>query len=286
MIIDMHVSAAFIEGEDLNEKQLQYCQKQTGLYKTEELEVEYLKTLTRVSKVDKLCLLPLDLKTIHKGNLGSNEKVAKLVENNPDFFIGFASVDPHREDAVEILEEAFEKLKLSGLKLHPSHQKFYPNDEYMDKIYEVCLKYNKPIIFHSGMSPRPQVLTKYSHPLQFEEVAAKYPNLRICLSHFGWPWVKEVCMLMLKYKNVYTDTSFLYFDNPKEIYHQFFEVEIGPHWIDRSLRHQVMFASDEPRLEQHRMIAAIRNMDWRESTKKMILGENAIAFLQGGTTYD
>ena len=25
----------------------------------------------------------------------------------------------------------------------------------------------------------------------FETVAAKHPRLRICLAHFGWPWVRE-----------------------------------------------------------------------------------------------
>lgn len=170
--------------------------------------------------------------------------------------------------------------------LHPSQQKFYPDEEWMYPIYELCIQHNKPIIFHSGMSVRPNTVSKYSHPLRFEEVACKYPDLRICLQHFGWPWIREVCMLLLKYKNVYTDTSLLYFDNPKEFYHQSFGIDIGEHWIDRSLRHQVMFASEEPRLEQHRMIEAIRQMNWRESTKKMVLGENAITFLKGGCIHD
>ena len=89
-------------------------------------------------------------------------------------------------------------------------------------------------------------------------------------------------MLMLKYRNIYTDTAMLYFDNPKEFYAQSLGVDTGPHWIDRSLRHQVMFGSDEPRLEMLRMIRAIREMDIRESTKELILGENALRFLNGG----
>lgn len=88
-------------------------------------------------------------------------------------------------------------------------------------------------------------------------------------------------MLMLKYRNVYTDTAFLYFDDARQFYHQSLEVDIGKHWIDRSLRHQVMFGSDDPRLEQRRMILAIREMDMRESTKELILGENAVEFLGG-----
>ena len=43
-----------------------------------------------------------------------------------------------------------------------------------------------------------------------------------------------------------------------------------------------MFGSSEPRLEQLRMLRAVREMDMRDSTKEMILGENALYFLSGG----
>lgn len=284
MVIDMNVSPAFIEELQSSDEQLAFCRNQMGLYKTDEISIQSMKTLCNVSGIDKLCLLPLDL--FQKGNLGTNEQVSELVHKEPELLIAFASVDPHREDALELIETAFTELGLSGLFLHPSQQKFYPDEEWMYPIYELCIQHNKPIIFHSGMSVRPNTVSKYSHPLRFEEVACKYPDLRICLQHFGWPWIREVCMLLLKYKNVYTDTSLLYFDNPKEFYHQSFGIDIGEHWIDRSLRHQVMFASEEPRLEQHRMIEAIRQMNWRESTKKMVLGENAITFLKGGCIHD
>lgn len=282
----MHVSPAFIEELHQSEEQLQFCRERTGLYKTEAQPVSYMKTMCRVSNIDKLCLLPLDLTTIHHGFLGTNEQVAELVKKERDLFIGFASVDPHRQDALEVVRNAFLNQHLSGLVLHPSQQKFYPNHASLKGLYELCEEYDKPIIFHSGMSARPQTLSKYAQPLLFEDIACTYPNLRICLSGFGWPWVREVCMLMLKYKNVYTDTALLYFDNPKEFYHQSFCVDIGEHWIDRSLRHQIMFGSDEPRLEQRRMIEAIKKMNWRDSTKQMIFRDNALVFLKGGGQHD
>ncbi|MDD3173763.1 MAG: amidohydrolase family protein [Herbinix sp.] len=286
MVIDTHVHPGFLEELEISDEQLKYAQNMMGLHKTHRIRLEHWEKACRCAEIDKLFLLPLDLTTTTGGYLGTNEQVAEAVAINPQRFIGFASVDPAREDALEVLKKAFVELKLCGLKLHPSKQKFYPDDTKMDKIYELCIEYNKPIIFHSGVSMEPDTLTKYAHPLRFEEVAARFPKLRFCLAHFGWPWVREVCMLMLKYRNVYTDTAFLYFDNPKEFYAQSFGVDIGPYWIERSLRHQVMFGSDEPRLEQIRMIKAIREMNLRESTKEMILGGNALDFLKGGREHD
>lgn len=286
MVIDMHVLSGFMEnrlfGGPMSDEELTYRQNVTGLYKTDELTVEGELAMMDFAGIDKCVLHPLDLTTISGGTVGTNEECAALVEDHPDRFIGLASVDPHRADAPDVLEKAFTELGLAGLKLHPSQQRFYPTDPELEPVYEMCLKYNKPIVFHSGMSAAPNTLVKYSHPLNFEEVALSHPDLRMCLAHFGWPWVREVAMLLLKYRNVYTDTAMLYFDNPKEFYAQSFGVDIGPYWIERSLRHQVMFGSEEPRLEQIRMIRAIREMDLRESTKDLILGGNALEFLSGG----
>ena len=139
--------------------------------------------------IDKMVLLPLD----HSVRCGevviTNEEIRTLVDKRPDMLIGFASVDPHRSDAVEVLERAFTELQLTGLKLNPAKQRFYPDDRMMWPIYEKCLEHNKPVVFHAGLSWEPDTLCKYSHPLRFEEVALEFPQLRLCLAHMGWPWV-------------------------------------------------------------------------------------------------
>ena len=117
--------------------------------------------------------------------------------------------------------------------------------------------------------------------MAFESVAANHPNMRLCLGHFGWPWVRETAMLMVKYPNVYADTGALYFDNAKEFYTQMLTRDIPITWIDRSLRHQVMFGSNNPRFEQIRMAQAIQELGFRESTLELIMGKNAIEFLGG-----
>ena len=197
----------------------------------------------------------------------------------PDKFIGFASVDPNDRKCVDKLIKAFTKLNLKGLKLHPACQNFHPSDSKMQAIYDVCEKYNKPIIFHCGLSLEKDATTKNCRPMDFEELAATRPNLRFCLAHFGWPWCKEVAMLMLKYPNVYTDTAALYFDSAKEFYTELFTKEVPATWIDRSLRNQVLFGTNSPRFETIRMSKAIEEVGFRESTLKLIKGDNAIAFM-------
>jgi predicted TIM-barrel fold metal-dependent hydrolase len=219
--------------------------------------------------------------TTHGGAAATNEGVRNLVDTAPDRFIGFASVDPHRPDALEVLEYAFRDLELKGLKLHPPRQAFHPDGPELRPLYELCVKYDRPIIFHSGVSMEPGTSAKYAHPMNFESVAREIPELRFCLAHFGWPWVRETCMLLLKYPNVYADTALWYFDTPEEFYEQVFTKDMGSHWIDRSFRHQVMFGSDAPRFGALRLIEALRDFDMRESSRELILGGNAARFLGG-----
>lgn len=282
MVIDVHVHGGFVTENGLTESELTFRQNTMGLYKTDEIAVEAWKNMHTYAGIDRVFLLPLDVTCAAGGCVGTNEETEQLQCLYPDMFFGFASVDPHRKDAPEILERAFADQGLNGLHLHPSLQRFSPGESCMQQLYAICEHYHRPVIFHAGMAMEPGTRLKGMHPLEFEETIASHPKLQICLSQFAWPWVREMCAMMLKYRNLYTDTSMLYFDNPKEFYEQCFCVDIGPHWIDRSLRHQVMFGSSEPRLEQIRMLRAIRQMDLRPSTMDMILGENALVFLNGG----
>ena len=227
----MHVHPGFYEKISEDKNEIDFRKKAMGWDLMSTFPVDLTRVQMKFAGVDKLVLLPLDLTTQMKGWVVTNEEVRKMMDLAPDLFYGFASVDPHRPDALEVLDYAFKDLKLMGLKLNPSKQVFYPGDSMMDKIYEKCIQYNKPIMFHAGMSWEPDCLMKYSQPLNFEEVAVRYPELRFCLAHFGWPWIYETAALVLKYPNVYTDTSMLYMDSPEIFLREVLTEQLGHLWI-------------------------------------------------------
>jgi hypothetical protein len=43
------------------------------------------------------------------------------------------------------------------------------------------------------------------HPRHFDVVACDFPDLVLILSHAGYPWVLEVCLLAWKHPNVYLE---------------------------------------------------------------------------------
>ena len=229
--------------------------------------------------IEKAVVLPMDASAAAGAVVWTNEQVAELCGMSARF-IGFASVDPHREDAPERLTCAVQTLGLRGLKLNPPMQRFFPDDALAYPLYETARDLGLPILFHAGMSWEPGSRLQYGHPLRFESVAADFPKLRIVLAHLAWPWVVEAVALALKYPNVYLDTSALYFDNPRDFL-RFAMTHQAPLTVfERSLRKQLVFGSNYPRVEIKNMVAAIESLGFSEECLNLVFRRNADALLE------
>lgn len=108
-----------------------------------------------------------------------------------------------------ILEELFKEKKIVGIKLYPGYQHFYPNDSKVIPIAELCAKYKKPLIFHTGdfYDPGNCALLKFSNVLHIDELANKCPRATIVISHFGFPYLLETANIVARNPNVYADIS-------------------------------------------------------------------------------
>ena len=232
-----------------------------------------------VAGIDKAVLLPIDCQRTRGVSIFSNEQIAEISNKDPRF-IGFASVDPLKANAVEKLETAVKDLGLRGLKLAPELQYFTPNDEqHAFPVYEKAQELGIPIIFHTGFSWEPQARHVYCHPLLLEEVALTFPELIIILAHFGWPWHLEATLLAIKYPNVYLDTSCLYFGNPNEFLSFLFGQQLPVTILESSLRHKVLFGSNYPRIEIHKMVEAVESLQLSERALKHIFEINPAKIL-------
>lgn len=281
MLIDMHIHPIFYAPICQDEKELQFRGDTFGVWKQGPMKFDELFAEWDICGMTHAALLPLDVTTTAGGTIVSNDEIETLCKLHPDKFFGFASVDPHRADALTVLERAFSEQGLRGLKLNPSKQKFYPTDACMEPIYALCERYQKPIIFHAGLSWEPETLAMYSHPLGFEKVLVEHPKLRICLAHFAWPWVREMVMLLIKYPNVYTDTSLLYVDSPEEQMMELFTKDMGERWFERSFPNQVMFASNGPRFRAFKLKRALDQVPMRDYAREGLYYKNALRFLNG-----
>ncbi len=228
--------------------------------------------------LDRAVILPIDATTARGAKVYSNEQIAELCAMS-ERLVGFASVDPCQPSAQNVLEQAVTRLKLRGLKLAPAMQRFFPDDAHVEPLYACAQDLGIPIVFHAGMSWEPGSRLVYGHPMRFEAVAAEHPQLRMVISHLAWPWVVEAVALALKYPNVYLDTSALYFDNPPDFLRFAMTVQVPLTVFERSLRHQLVFGSNYPRVEIKNMARAVRGLGLSAECLDLVFRTNAAVLL-------
>ena len=106
--------------------------------------------------------------------------------------------------------------------------------------------------------------------------------MKIVIAHFAWPWVLEAVMLALKYPNVYIDTSCLYFDNPVDFVNFVMTKQVPLTVIERSLRNQIVFGSNYPRVEIKNMVKAVKSLELSEGCLELVFRKNAERLLGEG----
>jgi predicted TIM-barrel fold metal-dependent hydrolase len=140
-----------------------------------------------------------------------NDAVAEFVAAAPARRIGFLSVHPEVAGAEDELERARSDLGLRGVKLGPNYQGFDPLGAAALRIYGLAERYGLPVLFHHGASPVRDAPLRFAHPLVMDEVAIRFPELRVVMAHMGHPWQRETIVTIRKHPHVYADVSALFY---------------------------------------------------------------------------
>ena len=140
-----------------------------------------------------------------------NDAVAAFVADAPTRRIGFLSIHPEVDGALDELERAHSDLGLKGIKLGPNYQVFDPLGDAALSVYELAARRGLPILFHQGASPVQDAPLRYAHPLLMDEIAIRFPALRVVMAHLGHPWQRETIVTIRKHPHVYADVSALFY---------------------------------------------------------------------------
>src|SRR4051812_17680508 len=142
-----------------------------------------------------------------------NAEIARICRESDGRFVGFGSVDPNREDALERLAR-FPSLGLKGLKLHPTMQAFDPGDDRFLPFFDAAAELGLVLLTHAGTSglgagePGGQGRRAgLARPILLAGIAARRPNMQIGRAHVGWPWLLEAVAMALRKSNVFLDSS-------------------------------------------------------------------------------
>src|SRR5690606_8864901 len=168
-----------------------------------------------------------------------NLATAQFVRAFPEKLIGFMSLHPNDIYALEELERCRTDFGLRGIKLGANYQIFDPLEARALAIYAEAERQGLPILFHIGTSPVRMAPIRYAHPLVVDEIAQRYPNLKIIMAHMGHPWTADTIVVVRKHPNVFTDISGFF-------YRPFTQWEALVRATEWNILDKVLLASDFP----------------------------------------
>jgi predicted TIM-barrel fold metal-dependent hydrolase len=233
----------------------------------------------------KFVILPMDMEFMGAGSAPQSylEQLEELKDlymhpEYRDMMIPFIAVDPRRPRIEELLKEYIDKHNFRGIKLYPPLG-YYPFDPALDPVYSFAEEKQIPIIAHCSpggvygrykitpeMRKHPKTgalieggskkfFKNYTDPANYHYVLERFPNLIICLAHFGggaeWAeylknplpgpesssWLSKVSRLIQKYPNVYADVAYT---ASEEEYRSMIKVLINT----EELREKILYGSD------------------------------------------
>jgi hypothetical protein len=135
-----------------------------------------------------------------------NESVAALVDRHPGRFIPFAGADVMRGSAaLAELEQWVLDGGFCGLSLRPFMIGRPATDAAYFPFYAKCVELDVPLSIHTSANWTRTRPSDLGHPRHVDEVACHFPDLTILMSHAGYPWVLEACLVAWKHPNVYLE---------------------------------------------------------------------------------
>lgn len=209
--------------------------------KTQEVNLEHLTNY--YPEETKFIVLPMDMAYMGAGKVKEDideqhEELARLskTQKYKDTLIPFAHIDPRRSGSLGRLKSLVENHNFRGVKIYPTLG-YSPTDKVlMEEIYPYMVEKNIPLMAHcSPGSVNSKDIGRdkahaFADPYNYRDVMVKFPELRICLGHFGgigeWrrhlneprdpkkpTWLTKIRELIRsgEYPNLYTDISYTIF---------------------------------------------------------------------------
>jgi predicted TIM-barrel fold metal-dependent hydrolase len=121
-----------------------------------------------------------------------------------DDAVGLGTVHAADDDPGAIVADAFEQ-GLQGVKLHCPVQGFPSDDPRLDRVYERLVAADHPLVIHASSHPFYRG-SDILGPAHLERVFERFPDLRVCVPHFGLFETDGFLALADEYE-VYFDTA-------------------------------------------------------------------------------
>lgn len=169
-----------------------------------------------------------------------NKRLSGYVSKHPQKMVGFAFVEPTKDNiSIKNLTGLKEKLGLKGVVLYCASCGFHPAHSRAMRFYESAESLGIPVFFHNTGHLGPQAVLQFAQPFLLDEIAGRFPALKIIIGTMGVPFVEQTLSLVAKHKNVYADLTIM----PQSVW-QVYNTVVAAH--ERGVMDKLLFGSGFP----------------------------------------
>ncbi len=134
------------------------------------------------------------------------EKVAAIVNGDPDRLVGFAGIDPTLDSALDDIDRAVD-LGMDGLTIAPADCGCRPTDDRCLAVFERAATRGLPALVANPCLMDPRSVTEFARPALLEEAVRSSPSLRLALGDVGHAWMDESLLMVGKHEHVFAEIS-------------------------------------------------------------------------------
>lgn len=203
--------------------------------------------------------------------------VVRKVEAQPNLFVvaGVSYLHYTQSDLRE-LSEFLQEGKVRGIKIYPGYEPFYPWDKRCKVLFDLCMEYDVPLMVHSGDTYTAKGKLKYAHPLEVDEVAVDYPELKIIICHLGHPWLRDCMEVVYKNANVHADISGLVLGDFDSKFERWMKKEVEEVMLYAGDPSFFLYGTDWPLATMESYLEFMDKLNLPRRSKEQILYENAL----------
>lgn len=216
------------------------------------------------------------------GRRASNEDVARFAAEYPDRLIPWFRIwGDEGEAGVAALERGVRELGCRGFEISCYREGRQINDPAYWPFLAKCVELDIPVRITAGMHLLSDRAYDLAHPKHLDEVAIRFPELRIVAALTGWPWVAETCAIASRHKNIWIDFAC------RRVKHMLapgagYEALI--YYGARNLQDKVIFGSGwgTQAVPLAQLVAETEELPLKESVRAKWMGGNAAVVLGMG----
>ena len=156
-------------------------------------------------RVEKSVILPIKLDLPFGDDLTEQWRLAINKSSQGHQLLAGFSVHPLDSNCIDQMRE-YAKVGLKLMKLHPTVQRFYPDEPRVMKVYEEAQSLGVSVFFHGGRAGiEPDSSHRYAMPRHYKKALSDFPGVNFILGHAGARDVDAMLELMLVHENAWLD---------------------------------------------------------------------------------